>query len=535
MSDSPSDSQPISEQSEYAYDAIPYRGSARFETHPDGLATRATLFGLQPPPIENARVLEIGCGDGGNLISIAQTLPGSTCLGIDLSETQIGLGREIIDSLQLGNIQLEQNGVDDLLNRSDESWDYIICHGVYSWVSPEIQQRILEVIKRFLPPNGVAFLSYNSYPGWHLREMIRNLMLFHSEKIEDRAEQVTAARQIIDGLIQSVPGYLQGYANFLRDEQNLLNKCQDFYIAHEHLSEENQPVYFRDLVRQLEGQHLQYLCEANLSSMFINRFPPGVGQMIKPEASVTEVEQYLDFVQMRMFRQTLICHSEAEVNRNIDPAIVRSLYASAYGVFDQGPPPQITDQPESYQGTRGANLTTSHPIAKAGLLTLAENWPRRIPFDELVSLAREKVIASGFQAGDAEAEESILAETLLAGGTADILDLHVSPGAYVCELSEKPVASSLARHQAAEASQLTSLRHTVSNFDDLAIQLIRLMNGENNREALIEETLKTVEERSVSFQERGVLVTDATRIRQIVEAQVDQRLNEIARSALLSA
>ena len=126
----------IAEQNEYAYDAIPYRGYPRFETHPDGLAVRATLFGLEPPALDGARILEIGCGDGGNLIPIAQSLPEATCHGIDLSETQIEMGREVIEAVGLENITLKQGAIGDLAERDEAPWDFILCHGVYSWVTP---------------------------------------------------------------------------------------------------------------------------------------------------------------------------------------------------------------------------------------------------------------------------------------------------------------------------------------------------------------------------------------------------------------
>ena len=90
------------------YDRVPYPGLPFAQTHPDRLATLAILFGLAPAPVTGCRVLELGCGDGGNLIPMAFEQPGSEFLGIDLARSGIEQGRRAIESLGLPNIRLEQ-------------------------------------------------------------------------------------------------------------------------------------------------------------------------------------------------------------------------------------------------------------------------------------------------------------------------------------------------------------------------------------------------------------------------------------------
>src|SRR5262245_58637378 len=174
----------MSEVPATSYDEIPYSNTAFSYTHPDCLATVAALYGLTPPPVDRCRVLELGCGRGGNLIPMALALPDSRFLGIDLSARQIASGQEMVTALGLANIELRPFSILDV----DESFglfDYIICHGVYSWVPAEVQDKILAICARNLAPNGVAYVSYNTYPGWHQRGTVREMLCYHVQQFRE--------------------------------------------------------------------------------------------------------------------------------------------------------------------------------------------------------------------------------------------------------------------------------------------------------------------------------------------------------------
>jgi SAM-dependent methyltransferase len=161
-----------------SYDEVPYASDPYPQSHPDQLATVATLFGMAPAPVDRCRVLELGCARGGNLIPLALALPRSRFVGIDSSAHQVVAAREVIAALGLGNIEVSQRSILDV-DAGFGSFDYIICHGTYSWVPSEVQDKILAVCARNLAPGGVAYVSYNTYPGWHLRGLVRDLLCYH--------------------------------------------------------------------------------------------------------------------------------------------------------------------------------------------------------------------------------------------------------------------------------------------------------------------------------------------------------------------
>src|SRR5262245_30352504 len=113
------------------------------QTHPDRLATLATLFGMRSAPVERCRVLELGCGDGGNLIPMALVLPESRFLGLDQAGEPIGRGRATISALDLRNVELRQEDLHTFargVHAEQEPFDFIVAHGVYSWVPEDVRQ-----------------------------------------------------------------------------------------------------------------------------------------------------------------------------------------------------------------------------------------------------------------------------------------------------------------------------------------------------------------------------------------------------------
>src|SRR5262245_44196078 len=161
-----------------SYEEVPYESKPISSSHPDSLATMAMLYGLQPPPLPSCRILELGCAGGGNLIPMALTLPNAQFVGIDLSPRQIADGQATITALGLGNIDLRALSILDV-GPDLGTFDYIISHGVYSWVPAAVQEKILAICRDHLAPGGIAYISYNVYPGWHLRGMVRGMMLYH--------------------------------------------------------------------------------------------------------------------------------------------------------------------------------------------------------------------------------------------------------------------------------------------------------------------------------------------------------------------
>ena len=185
------------QSSSNTYDEVPYPGGAFRASHPSHLGMVAKLFSLHPKPPSDCRVLELGCSMGSNLIPMAEGLPGSEFVGIDYGERQIEAGTKIIQDLGMENIQLQLKSILDVQEDLGK-FDYILCHGVYSWVPKDVQQKILKIGKTHLSENGIMYVSYNTYPGWHFRGVVREMMRYHVEDFPSPREKVGQARGLLD-------------------------------------------------------------------------------------------------------------------------------------------------------------------------------------------------------------------------------------------------------------------------------------------------------------------------------------------------
>src|ERR1041385_112988 len=132
---------------------------------------------MNPAPVAACRVLEIGCGDGGNLIPMAYFLPECRLVGIDLAGAAIADGNRVVKDLKLRNIELREDDLRDLPQDAGE-FDYIIAHGLHSWIPVDVRDRLMELGRSLLAPQGIVFLSYNTWPGSHTRQILREMMLY---------------------------------------------------------------------------------------------------------------------------------------------------------------------------------------------------------------------------------------------------------------------------------------------------------------------------------------------------------------------
>ena len=323
---------------EKSYDELTYKSAAFAQSSPYKLEACATLLGINPPPCKNAKVLEIGCSFGGNLIPFAVNNENARVVGIDLSGEQIRRGKEIVKEIGLSNLELIHGDICEF--KSDEKFDYIIAHGVFSWVPDFVKDAILRVVRENLSQNGVAFISYNTYPGWKVKDVVRDLMLLAAKDKENTEERLKAAKEallVYKGVLLKKDNEefekVMPIKSLITWIDTVLDKS-DFYVAHEFLEDINDPFYFKDFNAMLVKNELAYLCEYGLEDIFV----PDLG-MDKADSYKNnkfkdriDLEQFMDIVNNKVFRQSLIVHSEAYkkvANKQIGPSDINKLHIVA--------------------------------------------------------------------------------------------------------------------------------------------------------------------------------------------------------------
>jgi methyltransferase-like protein/2-polyprenyl-3-methyl-5-hydroxy-6-metoxy-1,4-benzoquinol methylase len=519
--------------SDNSYDQVPYPNWTHRESHPRHLEAIATLFGMRPAPITECRILEIGCAAGWNLIPMAEGLPGSEFVGIDLSTTQIAAARTLAADAGLENVRLEHADILDV----DTSWghfDYIICHGIYSWVPQPVREKIFDICKNNLAADGVALVSYNVYPGWHFRSMIRDMMIYHASGNSDPQTQIAQARAVLDFLAENCPQD-SAYATILKDELETISEGPDAQLFHEHLERINHPVYFHQFAAQAEAVGLQYLGDVQFSRM-LAKFLPEKAKDALADLSIIQQEQYMDFLRNRAFRRTLLCHADVALERNLQADIMRGFHFAMAMELGPGLIDLDSDDPVSFR-LGEMKLASGEPIVKAVVKQLAEHWPEALSFDDLhttalKALPRDKRARySSKSNGKGPASKKTLASSLMMFLGAGLVDAWVHPPQSLSRLQERPIASRVARLQARQGGSASNGRHQQVALDDTERHLIAILDGEHDREALIESLHDAFASGAMVIKAEGEAVQEVSSER--LSAIVDKTLERLRHAALL--
>ena len=294
-------------------------------TTPAYLEAYGALVGLNTPPAKTARVLELGATYGGNIISQAVHNPEAIFVGIELSQDQVEKGNKIISDAKLDNVSLVQG---DILNFDETlgTFDYIIAHGFYSWISDEMKDKLLDIISNHLADNGIAYVSYNTYPGWHTMEEVRQLMLFANRGHDELTHKEKVLRgktvgSLVGSQILNYDNLKERNSKFLGALRSVMQK-DDYYVGHDHLEPHNDPCYFYQFNDHLKAHNLSYVCDADLTLSMVCTYDESIADKLEKLApnSQADQEQYLDFMLDTPFRKSIICKADAAKNINYDIA-----------------------------------------------------------------------------------------------------------------------------------------------------------------------------------------------------------------------
>ncbi len=443
------------------YDRVRYPNWPVSETHPATLGALAVLFGRPAAPFSACRVLEIGCGEGVNLMSMAIGAPSSEFVGLDLAEAPIALGRAMARAAALDNVSLL---VRDITAGGEAlgQFDYIIAHGVYAWVPAVAREALMRLAAQCLSPDGLFFVSYNVHPGCRLRQALRDLMRDAAQGVEDPAQRVDGARNALARFAE-IWSPDDPFQNALIEEARDALKRPPAVLYHDELGDIYAPQFLKDVVAAGRGQGLDYLCDAK-PSLSAEALFPSEAYAAELQEDWTRFEQSMDFSSMRRFRRSIFCRAGA-IDRRLRPERLRALWASA----DLAAIEADADQSEgfAFRAHNGAEIVTRDPRFAAFLSRLGEAFPQAVPLD-------------------VAAADATVAEPLLRLFVAKIASLQTEPFRFTTKPGERPLVSPLARAQAAQGdSFLASLRHKPVQMEDATARaFVTLMDGARTRDDL---------------------------------------------------
>lgn len=506
-----------------SYDQLQYDSKPFPHSQPARLAGLAHYFGLEIEPVGSSRVLEIGGASGGNLIPHALLHPNAQFVGLDISQAQTDAGQARIAQLGLTNIELRCESVTEI----DESWgsfDYIICHGVMSWVPKAVQDAIFRVCRERLSSRGVACISYNVLPGWRMLQPFRDAMLLTIPKDIDVPERVAAARDLLTYMHARTPD--PGvYGDLLRLWGERLASSPDYYLAHEYLEDFNHPFAVREFAAAAADHRLAYVCDVDISTSMSSNYGPEAAHYVQTRTNgdLVATEQYLDIIGGRTFRQSILVAEErlTSVNRAKSPA---SLFGRHFLIRDHLTLEQEGDQ-YLIQDPSGAWVRTPSKAAADGIARLIERHPSSSTIKDCLYAVPD---------GN-ERDRAMVLDAIYSLLTSYLIVLTSEP-LQVATAGERPKALLIARTDAANGAQATTnLRHELVPLDSVTCVLLPAMDGTLDRARLVALLERAALAGTISLMRDDQPVTDPQAIRQVAEEEVAAALASLAQMSLLES
>ncbi len=335
-----------------SYDSFLYVSKPFSSTNINNLQAKAKMYGLKPAPLKGARVLELGASCGGNIVPQALYYPETTFTGIDLSGVQVKHGNDIINAIGLKNVTLLEKDILDV-DESFGTFDYIIVHGIWSWVPDVVKDKILSICNVNLSDNGIAYVSYNTYPGWKRLEQLRDIMLYSEKRAKDQdlLERTLYTKSVLKMVADTmnIDDRSRAQSTYkINNIHNVLNS-NDYYVAHEYLEAFNDPVYVSDFIDRARKQGCAYIGDEVLQRSFITWLADDVTNNIRALShdNYVDKEQFYDYVYDTQFRMSLLTKLSNEDKINHEETVTQDILNSLYYVGnsrnEKGIPEDWTD------------------------------------------------------------------------------------------------------------------------------------------------------------------------------------------------
>ena len=504
-----------------SYDRTPYESLPYPRLQPARMAAAALWAGVEASDVKTASVLEIGCASGGHLIPLAAAWPKARFLGVDVSPVQIAAGRDRIARAGLANIALDARSLHEI-GAGDGAFDYIICHGLLSWVAEPLREALMRVVAERLAPNGVAMVSFNVLPGWRLIQVARDSLMLHARLGKERDRQALDGRALVEALsAQSNSRY--SYGRIWRDEARQVFRRGDAYLAHEFYEDVNEPLAFLDFSEALDRHGLAYLGDCNVAANLVRAMAPAAADTIAALAAGDERarEQYIDIFSGRVFREALVVRRDRAdaIHDGRGVELDRFHFVAASGLAASPPagpggPWRIGDGDDSVAVADGA---AAHAIRQ-----LIARLPRSSTLEDLAPVA----------ATEAEIRKRIAAG-LVELVTAGLCAVSSAPIVCATRLQERPRAWPLAASDALAGAATASLSHAPVTLEPLQRLTLPLLDGTRTRADLVAHALGLIDSGELTISGPDGPVADRASLVEGLGQATDACLADLVRLALI--
>jgi 2-polyprenyl-3-methyl-5-hydroxy-6-metoxy-1,4-benzoquinol methylase/methyltransferase-like protein len=505
------------------YDSIPYTSIPFQRLQPSRMAANAVLLGLRAPEVTTARTLEIGCASGGHIIPLAATFPRAKFVGVDVSTAQIADAHSRADRLRLENITFHARSVTDI----DGSWgefDFIICHGVYSWVPDAVREAIMHVCAERLTPDGIAAISFNVLPGWRVFQAVRDTMVLHAGCEVDHEVRSARTRQMFELMAMHSPE-TSSYGSIWRNEAGRMAEQPDAYLAHEVFEDDNAPCTFSAFAKAAARHGLAYLAETRVRENM-----PEAGQAERARiirqlsgGELLATEQYIDILTGRTFRESLLIHAQRAASADRSLAADRLAQLHLIAPLDLKSVTNADTGEFTLKDGDGNLAVMRDALIADALQCLMERLPRSTSLDDLAPP----------NAGNPEQCDRVAA-ALMALVLQGCLDVATAPVECARDATDAPKAWPLVVEDALSGAERSATRrHASFTITPTLRFLLPLLDGERSRVDIAERLFDLARAGYVQIADDKGVVTDLEQLRVVCLATINRQIEILARIGVL--
>ncbi len=511
---------------EPSYDEVPYEGRAIPASAPAALVMTARAHGGPRGPLERARVLELGCGDGANLLPLAFHHPDFTLTGVDSSARAIGVAEESARALGLSNVRFTCADIAAFAPEGEH--DYVIAHGLYSWIDADRREALRRIVRGALAPGGLAYVSFNAQPAWGVRGRVRDVL------VRGPGSDLASARRRTAALLELLGEPQNDWAALLSHELERAAQAPDAYLAHEYLAEDNDAFWLGEVVRDFERAGLRYVGDATFDRPegFVHpelreRALEGDTKGAAPASryvvplSIAE-EERIDLLCYRQLRAAVFARGDAVFEAPagielLDEVRVASVVRALGDPFDPSPGVE-----ELFAGPRGTEARVAGALSKMALLVLARDYPKAYSLSELSAIAAGLLSRQGITP-EPDAREKLRAGLFALARLIEV-ELRLEAPRLRTTPGERPIATALTRHEAASRPALTTALHSALPIEPVDRAIIARLDGARSRSEVAAELARAVASGELALEGAP---SGAARLAPLLEARVEQTITTL--------
>lgn len=275
------------------------------ETMPSRLYFAGLLYGIESRR-SGFRYLDLGCGQGLNLLIAAALHPDSDFVGVDFMPGHIAHGRALAHAAGLNNVTFIEGDFVALAGSPElllPEFDYVVAHGITAWISPEVREALYKLAGAVTRPGGIFYNSYNTYPGWLAMVPFQKMVLL-SQLSASGIAALTETQSLFAALKSSQAAVFSAQPG-LNPRIDKLRDHDPAYLVQEYNNEFWSPLWVSDVLEDVAANKFAFLGTATLTEGFDQNYPQEMRRLIASQPTVTLKEQVRDLLVNQSFRRDL--------------------------------------------------------------------------------------------------------------------------------------------------------------------------------------------------------------------------------------